>query len=237
MKKRIALLLLSALLMLALTSCFSSPKPQNTTRPSTTPPTTTPPTTTPPVTTPPVTTPSATTPPVTPDPPAPTACELLSSLAGKSYARVELTVITRTGFAELSAVYTLTQNTVSYSVEQLLPIPTDGSLPSGYKTTLSGSARVENGTLVELDGSSVTLPTYDELTSGFHFEESNLENVVSQNGLLTADVCSPSAFYGRTVDLTDLKISVEYSETALLKMVLSYRSASADVTTTYAFGS
>ena len=178
--------------------------------------------------------PSETTPGTT-KPPAPSVYEVLSSLSEKSYLRVELTVTTKTEFAELSANYVLNQSSVAYRIEQLSTFPNDGSVPSEYKTTFTGNALVQNGEIVEFDGNDIVLPTYDELSGNFHFEESNFKNVASQNGRLTADVISPSAFYGKTVDMSQMHVEVEYSSTSFHKITLTYRTVSASVTTVYTF--
>ena len=84
-------------------------------------------------------------------------------------------------------------------------------------------------------GEGVTLPSYDELKGNFSFAESNFKNVTTQGNSFSADVVSPSNFYGSTVNVQNMKVTVEYTETAFSKMVITYQTANSTVTTTYEF--
>ena len=170
----------------------------------------------------------------------PSVYEVLQILANKDYSAVKIDVVTKTNFAELSASYTLKKGSVTYSVEQLNELSASentSALPSDYKTTVTGSAKIENGKVVSLDGADVTLPSYDELKGSFRFAEENFKNVVEGEKTFSADVVSPSAFYGATVNVIDLKVSVAYSESALTEIVISYRTVGAKVETVYTFES
>ena len=94
---------------------------------------------------------------------------------------------------------------------------------------------IVDGKVTELDGEGVTLPSYDELKGNFSFAESNFKNVTTQGNSLSADVESPSSFYGSTVNVQNMKVTVEYTETALSKIVITYQTANSTVTTTYEF--
>ena len=170
----------------------------------------------------------------------PSVYEVLEVLANKDYSVVKIDVVTKTSFAELSASYTLKQDRVAYSVEQLNELSASEStsaLPADYKTTVTGSAKIENGKVVSLDGAGINLPSYDELKGSFHFSEENFKNVVEGEKSFSADVVSPSAFYGATVNVSDLKISAMYSESALSEIAISYKTAGAKVETVYTFES
>ena len=139
---------------------------------------------------------------------------------------------------QLSANYTLTQNNVSYSVEQLNTLPSNGDLTGispEYKTTYTGCAKIVDGKVTELDGEEVIIPSYDELKGNFSFAESNFKNVTTQGRSLSADVDSPSSFYGSTVNVQNMKVIVEYTETAFSKMIITYQTDNSTVTTTYEF--
>ena len=169
-----------------------------------------------------------------------TTYELLNDLAKQRYSKVKLDVVTVTGDVELKANYVLTEKNVTYSVEQLNLLPIDGSvadLSSEYKTTLTGTATVENGTVTKLDGAEVTLPSYDELKGAFHFEESNLKNVREEDGMLTADVVSASDFLGTKAEISNMTLKVSYSESALQIITLIYQTPRSTVTTVYSFES
>jgi hypothetical protein len=181
-------------------------------------------------------TPPATTPPN--DTPSKTVYELLEDLTEKEYSSIKTDVVTK-GFAELHATYVVTKANVTYSIELLNLLPSDGDItdcPSDYKTTVAGVAVVENGKIVELDGSpDVTLPSYDELRGKFHFDEGNFANVVAKQNSFAADVISPSDFCGGNAEMSNLKVSVAYSEASLLEVILSYQTATVEVEIVYTF--
>ena len=165
--------------------------------------------------------------------------ELLDDLTEKDYSNIEINIVITTDFAELHSNYSLTQNNVVYSIERLNLLSSDGNvsdLPSNYKTTVTGYALIENGQVVELDGNKeIALPSYDELKGKFNFDESNFKNVVVGSNALEADVVSPSRFYGAEMDMSNLKVKVEYTETALTQIIMSYSTTNATVQTVYAF--
>ena len=200
MKKAIATLLASAMLMLLLTACVA----------------------------------------LTPaEPPEQTSnLERIAELAAKSYSSITLDVTTVTDGVRLSASYTLTQDRVSYSIEKLNTVPTDGTaagLSPSYKTTLTGEAVIENGVLKTLDGEAVDLPSYDELRGGFRFDESNFSGVVDAASSYKANIARPSDFFGASVEMIDPKITVKYTAEALSEIKITYRTDRASVETLYTF--
>ena len=218
MKKIIILLITVAMLLMCMTACSGSKDPEPTPTPTPTP-----------------------TPPDDPNPPVTqTVYDLLDDLADQDYSNIKIDITVTTGFAELYSNYVLTQSNVVYSIEKLNLLPSDGNitdLPSNYKTTVTGYALIENGQVVELDGDKdVTLPSYDELKGKFNFDESNFKNAVVGNNSFEADVVSPSQFYGANVDMSNLKVKVEYTESSLTKITISYNTTNASVQTVYVFG-
>ena len=174
----------------------------------------------------------------TPPPVTQTIYEKLDEFADLNYQQIKLAVVTVTGEIQLSAKYTLTQSNVSYSVEQLNMLPSNGDLTGvspEYKTTHTGYAKIVDGKITELDGEGVTLPSYDELKGNFSFAESNFKNVTTQGNSFSADIVSPSSFYGSTVNVQNMKVNVEYTDTALSKIIITYQTAKSTVTTTYEF--
>ena len=168
----------------------------------------------------------------------PTIYDQLDSLATKSYRSVDLRVVTTTGDVQLLANYSLTQNNISYSVEKLNTLPSDGNLAGvspECKTTYTGSAKIVDGKVTEFDGDAVTLPSYDELRGAFNFDEVNLTNVVIQNNSLNADVTSPSSFLGSSVDAKNMEIEVEYTTEALSKVTITYQTNKSTVLVEYEF--
>ena len=166
--------------------------------------------------------------------------DLLNDLADRDYSNIKIDITVTTGFAKLYSNYVLTQSNVVYSIERLNLLPSDGNitdLSSNYKMTVTGYALIENGQVIELDGNKdVDLPSYDELKGNFNFDESNFKNAVVGTNSLQADVVSPSQFYGADVDMSNLKVKVEYTETALTKITISYNTTNASVQTVYVYG-
>ena len=216
MKKIIILLITVAMLLMCMTACsgFFNSEPTPTPTP---------------------------TPPDDPNPPiTQTVYDLLNDLADQDYSNIKIDIVATTGFAELYSNYVLTQSNVVYSIERLNSLPSDGNitdLPSNYKTTVTGYALIENGQVIELDGNKdVALPSYDELKGNFNFDESNFKNAVVGTNSLEGDVVSPSQFYGADVDMSNLKVKVEYTDTSLTKITISYSTTNASVQTVYVFG-
>ena len=167
-----------------------------------------------------------------------TTYDILNELATQSYSKVKLDISTVTGDVELKASYTLTGLEVSYSVEQLNLLPSDGNIENvspDYKVTLSGSATVENGKITKIDDEAISIPSYDELKGAFNFTESNFKNIQIENGKITADVVSSSEFFGTNKTINNMKITVEYTDSALQKITITYNTINSAVTTVYEF--
>ena len=182
---------------------------------------------------------TTTTVPNEPDPPpSETVYDVLNRLSKEKYQKVKLNITTVTEDITLKANYVLTASLVEYSIEQLNKLPVDGNfdgMSPNHKVTLTGTATIENGKVTKLDGAYVTLPNYDELKGSFNFGEDNFTGITTQSGKFTASVKSPSKLLGTEKNLTDMKITVEYSSTALKKITLSYKTSDSPVTTVYEF--
>ena len=166
------------------------------------------------------------------------ACSLLNALSCKEYETVTVEIKTTTAFAQLSSKYVISDNEVSYSIEQLNTLSAEGEfseLSPDFKTVFTGSAVVEGGEIIELDGNSVDLPSYSELKGRFNFDKDNFDKVSLEKNSFSADVISPSAFYGTDVDVSDLSICVEYTNDALISLSISYKTDNATVNTVYSF--
>lgn len=170
-----------------------------------------------------------------------TVYELLESLTRERYQKISLTVCTVTGNIELGAEYVLSDNLVTYRIEQLNMLPTDGNfedISSDYKVTVSGNAEIRDGQVIKLDQSTVSLPSCDTLVGSFNFDKSNFQNVEERSSDLStfqADVVAPEKFLGTPTDATDMKVVVEYSQASLEAMTMVYSTANARVTIVYAF--
>lgn len=182
-----------------------------------------------------------TTPPNTqPSEPEKTVYDVLNDLTKQSYTKIQLDITTLTGDIELEANYALTANKVEYSIERLNLLPSDGNLNNispNYKTTIQGTATIENGKVTKLDNEDVNLPEYDELKGDFDFKESYFKNIQTENGKFTADVVNASAFVGTNKTISDMKIVAEYSDAAFQKMTITYKTSNSTITLVYVFES
>lgn len=167
-----------------------------------------------------------------------TVYDTLNALSEQSYSKIQLNITSLTGDIELKANYVLTANNVTYSIEQLNLLVPDGDLSdtsSDYKTTIQGTATVENGKVIKLDGETVDLPEYDELKGAFDFKESYFKNVQVENGKFSADVVSATAFLGTNQNLSNVKLIVAYQESGFEKITITYQTANSTVTVEYKF--
>lgn len=170
--------------------------------------------------------------------PEETVYNTLDRLAKNNYSEIKITTSVKTGDIELTANYILTDTNVTYSVEQMSMLPTDGVLDNvsaADKIVLSGTATVKDGAVLTLDGASVNLPAYDELKGAFNFKEDYFSNVKEEGGKFSADVSAPADFLGTAKLLSNLKIEVEYNSNAITKLTLVYTTANSAVTTVYLF--
>ena len=138
----------------------------------------------------------------------------------------------------MNAFYVLTGNDVSYSIDQLNLLPTDNDfshLDSNYKTTIKGSAIIKDGRVVKLNNDDVNISTFSELRGNFIFNEENFNNVIVENGYFSADVISPSDFWGMKKDVRDMKIVINYNNSALEIITITYKTSNSEVTTVYMF--
>ena len=162
----------------------------------------------------------------------------LNEFSRLRYEQVNLMINLSGNGAVLNSYYELTDEEIVYSVERLNLFPTDGdfsNISPEYKMTYSGTAKVANGSILEMDGEEVILPTYDELRGSFNFKEEYFANAVNENGKFTADVVSASGFLGRDVAVQNMRCSVEYNETSFVKIVLNYIDGGVQVTSIYEF--
>lgn len=167
-----------------------------------------------------------------------TVYDMLNKLSKQAYNKIQLNITTFTGDIELEASYTLTANNITYSIEQLNLLPSDGDLSNtspSYKTTIQGSAEIENGKVTKLDDVAVNLPEYDELKGAFDFKESYFKNVQVENGTFSADVIAVSSFLGADQNLSEMKIVVGYSASVLTTISITYQTSNSTVTAVYGF--
>ena len=164
--------------------------------------------------------------------------ETLQKLSQKQYDEVKLDIQTVTDDIVLNASYILANSHVTYSIEQLNLLPSNGDLTNAlpeYKTTFSGLAIIKDGKVDKIDGDIVDIPSYDELVGNFNFQESSFKNIKAEDGKVTADVASAFGFMGTSKNLSDMRIVVTYSDTALHKLEISYNTTNSTVIIVYEF--
>ena len=161
----------------------------------------------------------------------------LAELANREYGLITLDITSTTSHVSLGARYEISADEVRYSVERLNRISIDdiASNPASYKKTLTGVATVKNGVIVSINGDDVELPEYTELKGLFTFDEKCFCEVKDEGGVFTADIVNPDSFFTRDVDVTDARISVVYTDDALVSITLSYTTSAATVVAVYTF--
>lgn len=164
----------------------------------------------------------------------PEICEKLDALLDAEMNAVTVEITTVTEGITLKAEYAVSKTAVSYSVERLNKLE-GNEIPEEYKTTLSGNATIENGTVTKIDGDAIDLPSYDQLTGNFSIKKENLAEIEEGEGSLKAKVLSPEAFLGAKVDAKDMTVSITYTDTAVTSLTLTYSTSTSTVTTVYTF--
>lgn len=162
----------------------------------------------------------------------------LNDMAALSYRVLEVTVTTATNGATLTGTYRAEQKDgaveITYTYEQLNPISADPDAP--YKTVCSGSMVLRDGNIVQMDGDDCFVSLEQTANATFCFSEETLASPVISDGALTATVIDPSAFLGAETDFADARLSVTFSETALVQLTLSGATGNgAQTTAVYSF--
>lgn len=164
--------------------------------------------------------------------------ETLNELCSKEYNKVSLDVSTVTKGIDLNSRYVISKSNVTYSVEELNKFPTDGNFENvspEFKSKLEGVATIENGKVSAVNGDSVTLPSYDELSGNFKFDKNYFADVKEDEGKFTATVSSPSNFLNRNEVLIDMKITIQYNQNGLESIDITYKTSNSSVSIRYVF--
>lgn len=138
--------------------------------------------------------------------------DALNTMLHADYSQIAITV-TNTFDADtvLKSEYTLTYAessvTVTYQVERFSELSLDGA--TTWKTTLTGEAVIENGTVVSTRGDDIGL-TADIAEISLNFREEYFENVQLTGIFLIADVKDPSGFFGSEVAGSDMKVDATF---------------------------
>ena len=170
--------------------------------------------------------------------PQKTVYETLSELAQKEYSRVCLDIDTTAAQMTLHSRFVFQAEKVSYAVEQMNKLPTDGNLeniPMADKHTVTGELSAQKGQDVFIEDLGIALPSYDRLASSFDFNESYFENAVIQSDSFCADVIAPADFLGISEEITSLGVQISFTASALTCVSLQYQTPSASVVMVYTF--
>ena len=80
------------------------------------------------------------------------------------------------------------------------------------------------------------MPSYEQLKGSFDFSSENFTNVNSSSkGTFTADVISPSDFFGSDINATNVKVIVEYGDSGLKSIKINYNTSDSNVLIFYKF--
>ena len=164
--------------------------------------------------------------------------ETLDGLRSVGYSSVSLSILATSGNFAASAEYVLTAFGVSYSIERPAKLPSLDEFEGDqipYLERISGTAEIKDGETTRIVGSDVEIPSYTELAASFIFSYENLTNVTLGEGSLSADVLSPSVFYGYDVEISDLHFDLTYTDAALASLSLTYRVGQTVVSASYTF--
>ena len=129
--------------------------------------------------------------------------------------------------------------TITYTVERLNTFDINGSnvtAPNSYKSKLSGVAVVDGENLIKQDGDDVGVDFSEIAIPKFNFADDVLDNVITGEDALIADVTNQEQFLGFTLTNEAVQIKVEFSETAISSVTLTFVTSNGnDATVVYTF--
>ena len=153
--------------------------------------------------------------------------------------KINISVITESRGVILNANYAVDGNKVSYTVEKLNMLPSDGDinkLPESMSTIYSGTAHVnEKGELVDDADGAVVLPEGTSLLGNMNFSQENFKDGKRSPYGFEGSVASVKGFLGFEVDVNDMKVKVDYTDAGISSIILTYTKGEAKVTITYKF--
>lgn len=170
--------------------------------------------------------------------PAKTVYDLLRELAKESYREVDVAISTTAEGITLHASYQLTATKVSYSVERLAKLPTDGTadhLPENGKIILAGTVAAEKGKPTYIAEIDTTLPACDDIAGQFDYSEKHFNSITQSEGVFSATVNAPEAFLGADSQISHMEICITYTPDALSTLTLTYFTPTATVSVVYTF--
>lgn len=162
-------------------------------------------------------------------------CEFLTQKATVKKENISVKITTTTSNIELTASYEIKGNDVTYLVERANQISLDGENNDSAKTTLTGTAVIDDKTITKLDGADVAMPDYEMLQGKFIFDHTNMQNIVVANNTLSANIIVANDFFGKTVSVKNVSFSVLYTGKTIASMTLNYATNDSIVKVEYQF--
>ena len=170
--------------------------------------------------------------------------DLLNELVKAEFANYSIDVsLTDKSSHTLNESYTVATDenglkTITYTVERLNKFNLNGSVtaPNSYKSELSGTAVVDGENLIKQDGDDVGVDFSEIAIPKFNFADDVLDNVIIGDDALIADVTNQEQFLGFTLTSEAVQIKVEFSETAISSVTLTFVTSNGnDATVVYTF--
>lgn len=138
--------------------------------------------------------------------------ENLNKMLKLDYSKITLTVTDR--FDEetsLTSKYVMSYSgknvTVDYTVERFNQISLD-TPNTGVKSTVTGQAVIENGSVVSNSGNVIITPAVENID--LNFKEEYFENAELTGLYLRADVNDASSFMKNSISCEDMKVYAEF---------------------------
>ncbi len=171
-----------------------------------------------------------------------TACDSevdIGKLLEKDYNSLQVVVQTTQDMGTLTNTYKVSKvdggNKVEYTCQKFATI--DGyDIPDNRIESATGYIVVENGTQGAPVGDAPIGNIPQSTAVKLDLNKENMKDIVESEGKLSAKIVDASVFFKNTVDFTDVAVEIEYNADAISKIVISYKSGSAQVSITCTLG-
>ena len=155
----------------------------------------------------------------------------INVLMRAEHSYTKLSVSTTNGGVTLNAQYTLTKQgdstNVAYEIEQLSEFGVNGdtvTIPNGFKTNVTGTAVYNNGSIVSVDGVTISPQVIqDVMDLTVMFRVPYFKNVLSTKTSFKAEVTDPQGFMNNdSFDATDMNVYVTYTSKSIVSLTIDY---------------
>ncbi len=163
----------------------------------------------------------------------------INSLLRDEYSKMNVTVSTEYQGYTLLDTYDLVtsdgKTNITYEIMRFNSFEESNgnvSAPDEIVTKRKGSAVVENGKLVSVNGDPITAVELDSLNLNMSLKLPYFENIKTPNNTFSADVVNPQGFLGvDSFDGTDLHVVIRYTESSISRIKLEYVGSSGSTVT------